>query len=141
MSSIGNGTEGLGEAVDAFYSALLAMFGGDAAPMKAAWWHDDDVSYMGPGGDHRVGWDEIASEWDRQASLDLGGQVTPERRHLLTGEDLAVFTCVETGANLVDGRTAAPVSIRASTVLRKRDGVWKVVAHQSDRLDHVAITS
>jgi ketosteroid isomerase-like protein len=140
MSSTGNGPEGLGEAVDAFYSALLAMFGGDATPMKAAWWHDDDVSYMGPGGDHRIGWGEVASEWDRQASLGLGGQVTPERRHWMVGEDLAVFTCVEAGANLVDGRPA-PVSIRASTVLRRRNGIWKVVAHQSDRLDHVAITS
>jgi ketosteroid isomerase-like protein len=58
----------------------------------------------------------------------------------MQGEDLAVFTCVETGANVVDG-TPVPVSIRASTVLRKRNGSWKVVAHQSDRLDHVAITS
>ena len=140
MSSNMNGPEGLGEAVDAFYSGLLAMFGGDATPMKAAWWHDDDVFYMGPGGDHRVGWDDVSSEWDRQASLDLGGQVTPERHHVMHGEDFAVFTCVETGANLVDGQTV-PVAVRASTELRRRDGVWKVVAHQSDRLDHVAMTS
>ncbi|MDA1025130.1 MAG: nuclear transport factor 2 family protein [Planctomycetota bacterium] len=140
MSLIECGPEGLEEAVDAFYAGLLAMFGGDAAPMKAAWWHDADVSYMGPGGDHRIGWDEVAAECERQAGLHLGGQVSPERRHVMQGEDLAVFTCVETGANVVDG-TPAPVSIRASTVLRKRNGSWKVVAHQSDRLDHVAITS
>ena len=42
-----------------FYSALNAMFAGDLAPMKKVWSHADDVTYMGPSGGFRVGWDQV----------------------------------------------------------------------------------
>ena len=42
-----------------FYAALNRLFTGDMAPMEALWSHRKDVTYMGPGGGFRVGWDEI----------------------------------------------------------------------------------
>ncbi|MGA0286477.1 MAG: YybH family protein [Phycisphaerales bacterium] len=124
------------EATDEFYSALQAMFRGDAQPMKNAWWHDDEAVYMGPGGDYRIGWGDIAKEWDRQASKNLGGKVDPTRLHFVEGGDFALLTCMETGTNEVDGRTTT-VSLRTSTVFLKRDGVWKAISHQSDTLPYL----
>lgn len=124
------------EATDTFYSALQAMFRGDSAPMKAAWWHDADTSYMGPGGDYVIGWDDISKEWDRQAALKLGGSVSPTRLHVVIGDDLAAINCIEVGSNEVDGKKTT-VSIRSSTLFRRKGDVWKTIAHQTDMLGYV----
>lgn len=130
------GAATVGEAVEEFYAALQALFRGDAAPMMAAWWHDNDVTYMGPGGNYLTGWKDIAAEWELQASRKLGGEVLPEQLHAVQGEDLAMITCVEKGTNIVDGKPAT-VSIRSSTAFRKRDGVWKAISHQTDKLPYL----
>ncbi|MFZ9933069.1 MAG: YybH family protein [Chthoniobacterales bacterium] len=91
---------------------------------------------MGPGGNYLIGWNDIAAEWELQASHKLGGEVLPEQLHAVQGEDLALITCIGEGANMVDGKEAK-VSIRSSTVFRKRDGVWKAISHQTDKLPYL----
>jgi ketosteroid isomerase-like protein len=130
------GSQTVTEATDEFYGALQAVFRGDAAPMKAAWWQDDEIAYMGPGGDYLIGWNDIEKEWDLQASRKLGGKVEPSRLHTIEGDDFAMITCVEVGSNVVNGKSAT-VSIRSSTVFRKRNGVWKAVSHQTDKLPYL----
>lgn len=132
-----NGARTPQEATDEFYAALQAIFRGDAEPMKDAWWHDDEAVYMGPGGDYRTGWSDIAREWDRQASRNLGGRVEPTRLHFVDGGDFALLACMETGTNEVDGRTTT-VSLRTSTLFLRRNGVWKAISHQSDTLPYLA---
>ncbi|MCX7057486.1 MAG: hypothetical protein NTZ79_09905 [Proteobacteria bacterium] len=46
------------------------------------------------------------------------------------------LACIESGENTVNGKTES-VSIRSSTVFRKEGGAWKVIAHQTDRLDYM----
>lgn len=123
-------------ATDGFYAALQAMFKGDATPMKDAWWHDDEVTYMGPGGDYLVGWADIEKEWDLQASRTLGGKVEPKDLNTIEVGDMALINCVEVGTNVVDGKEAT-VSIRSSTVFRRHHGMWKVIAHQTDKLPYL----
>ncbi|MCW5715629.1 MAG: nuclear transport factor 2 family protein [Bauldia sp.] len=127
------GRQDVGDAADRFYAALNRLFAGDAQPMKDAWSHADDITYMGPSGLYLVGWQQIEQEWDAQAAALLGGRVTPQNLHVVVGADLAVITCVEAGENVVDGRTET-VRIRSSTVFRKEVGGWKVIGHQTDLL-------
>ncbi|MSR09363.1 MAG: DUF4440 domain-containing protein [Gammaproteobacteria bacterium] len=94
-------------AVDNFYAALNVMFTGDGKPVKDAWSHADDVTYMGPGGDYLIGWKQVEKEWDKQAAAKLGGKVEP-------------------------------VKLRSSTIFRKENAAWKVVAHQTDLLGYMS---
>lgn len=125
------------DAVRHFYDALNIAFTGDARPMKDAWSHSDDITYMGPNGLYLIGWGLIEQEWNAQAAALLGGRVTPENLHIVVGADLAVVTCVEVGENVVDGHTET-VRIRSSTVFRKEAEGWKVIGHQTDLLGYMS---
>ena len=60
-------------AQERFYTALNALFGGDAGPMEDVWSHADDVTYMGPGGGMQVGWPAVSANWKcrrRRSSAD-----------------------------------------------------------------------
>jgi hypothetical protein len=41
------------------HEALNAILAGDVAPMAAVWSHGDDVTYMGPDGAIRIGWNQV----------------------------------------------------------------------------------
>lgn len=116
-----------------FYEALNKLFTGDAGPMKDAWSHAKDVTYMGPGGGFQVGWDKVEPVWDAVAAMKLGGKINPQQVHVTASPTLAVVCCYEKGENIVDGKPQ-PVQIRASTVFRKENGKWKVIGHQTDLL-------
>ena len=60
-----------------FYVALNAMFTGDVEPMTEVWSHADAVTYRGPTGGVRRGWEEVRADWQRQADLQLGGRIEP----------------------------------------------------------------
>lgn len=120
-------------AVSGFYAALNVLFTGDAQPMKDAWSHKDDITYMGPDGLYLVGWPKIESMWDSVGALKLGGRVNPIQLNTVIGADMALITCLESGENEVEGKAEA-VGIRSSTVFRKEGPAWKVIAHQTDLL-------
>ena len=121
---------------DNFYEALNILFTGNSQPMKDAWSHDADVTYMGPDGLYLSGWEKIAQMWDSVSAIRLGGRVNPKQLQTVIGNDMALITCVENGENEIDGKAEA-VSIRSSTVFHKRNGVWKVIAHQTDLLKYL----
>ena len=123
-------------ATDNFYSALNNLFTGNGQPMKDAWSHADDVTYMGPDGLYLIGWGKIERMWNSVTALKLGGRVNPQQLHTIIGTDMALINCVEIGENEIDGK-AETVSIRSSTVFCKRDGAWKVIAHQTDLLGYM----
>jgi len=123
-------------AIDHFYSALNTLFTGNGQAMKDAWSHADDVTYMGPDGLYLTGWGNIEKMWNSVAAQKLGGRVMPQKMHTVIGSDMALVNCVEVGENKVNGKTET-VSIRSSTVLSKRDGTWKVIAHQTDLLGYM----
>jgi len=114
-----------------FYAALNSMFTGDVAPMIETWSHADDVTYMGPGGGMKVGWDQVQATWESQAALKLGGKIVPAEMRITVGDDLAVTQNYEKGANTIDGKPVS-VSIRATNVFRKENGKWKMIGHHTD---------
>jgi ketosteroid isomerase-like protein len=89
---------------------------------------------MGPGGDFQIGWGEVLSSWEEQASMKLGGEVSPEGLRITVGRDLAVTHGFEKGENIDAEGRPQKVSIRATSLFRKRDGKWKMIGHHSDLL-------
>jgi ketosteroid isomerase-like protein len=120
-------------AVDQFYKALNILFTGDSRPMQEVWSHADDVVYMGPDALYLIGWAKISEMWVKTADMKLGGNVMPRDLHTIIGSDISMVTCVESGENEVQGN-AQLVGIRSSTVFRKENSKWMVIAHQTDLL-------
>lgn len=120
-------------ATNNFYAALNLLFTGDNQPMQIVWSHADDVVYMGPDGLYLVGWADIAKMWSNVAKMKLGGTVIPINSHTIIGSDISIFTCIESGENEIHGKSES-VGIRSSTIFRKENNAWMVIAHQTDLL-------
>lgn len=129
--------EAVKAAVAQFYAALNAMFTGDLEPMKAVWSHADDVTYMGPGGGFRIGWQQVLTDWEKQAAMNLGGKVEPEQVHITAGKELAVVNNFEKGENVDAEGKPVTVSIRATNLFRKEEGKWKMIGHHTDLLPYI----
>ncbi len=130
-------TAAVKQAANGFYAALNVMFTGDLGPMAAVWSHGDDVTYLGPGGDFRLGWDDVLASWQEQADMKLGGRVEPHDMMVRAGSELALVQNREIGENdHAQGRRRS-VSIRATHVFRKENGVWKMITHHADRLSYI----
>ena len=125
---------GVNEAVTQFYVALNAMFTGDLIPMKKIWSHANDVTYLGPTGGYRIGWNQVLADWEAQAAMKLGGKVTPENIRMTIGRDLAVVSNYEIGENSGPDGKPQKVRIRATNLFRKEDGKWKMIGHHTDLL-------
>ena len=129
----GSDEAGVTAAVKGFYTALNAMFVGDMAPMDAVWSHADDVTYMGPFGDYRLGWADVRASWLEQTAMKLGGDVEPEDIRLNVGADIAIAHNLEIGHVFPEGHDE-PVHLRATNMFRKEGGQWKMIGHHADRL-------
>ncbi len=125
------------EAAKGFYAALTVLFAGDVGAMEEVWSHRDDVTYMGPYGDYRVGWVQVRESWVEQAAMKLGGKVEAEEIEINAGSDLAIVHNREVGHVFPDGHDEA-VFLRATNLFRKEDGRWKMIGHHADRLSSVA---
>jgi len=122
------------EATDKFYVALNSMFKGDLHLMKEVWSHADDVTYMGPGGGIKVGWDQVLASWEAQAAMKLGGAVNAEDMRFTAGNEIAVSSNYSKGENIDAEGKPQTVSIRATNIFRKEDGKWKMIGHHTDLL-------
>ncbi|HEY1784228.1 MAG TPA: nuclear transport factor 2 family protein [Pirellulales bacterium] len=127
-------TQAVERATQQFYASLNALFTGDAAPMQDIWSHADDVTYMGPVGGFQVGWQQVSNRWEEQAALHLGGQIEPTEIRIVVGDALASVQCLEVGNNLDADGELERVSIRATSLFRKENGQWKMIAHHTDLL-------
>jgi len=121
-----------------FYAALNKMFTGDLDQMKEVWSHADDVTYMGPTGGFKVGWDQVLKDWEAQAALKLGGKVEPAEMRITVGKDIAVTSNYEKGENTNAKGETQKLSIRATNTFRKEDGKWKMIGHHTDILPYLA---
>lgn len=122
------------QAVQGFYDALAVIFKGETAAMEALWSHADDVTYMGPGGGYREGWGQVLEDWKSQAVLKMGGEVVPENIRVSVGRDIAIAHNYEIGHVAGPSGEDETVSLRATNLFRKEDGVWKMIGHHADLL-------
>jgi len=115
-----------------FYTALNALFEGDATPMGEVWSHSEDVSYMGPGGGMKSGWEEISAHWKAQSSRNLGGEIRSASEKAILGSRLAIVYAQEEGSHMDADGQEQTFSLRATNVFRKEDGQWKMIGHHTD---------
>ena len=121
------------DAVDQFYEALNALIKGDIEPMKEVWLHDDFVTYLDPYGMYLVGWDKVLESWQKQADMNIGGSVRPEKLQVIQDGNMAVAHNYEIGSTEVEGKEKQ-LFIRVTNVFLKRDGKWKMISHHTDKM-------
>jgi ketosteroid isomerase-like protein len=121
-----------------FYAALNRLFVGDLAAMMNVWSHASDISYMGPTGQFEQGWEAVRKDWEGQAAMKLGGKVDPSEVHVIANQNLAVISCYEVGENTNAAGKVEKLKLRATSIFRKEDGLWKMVGHQTDKLPYLA---
>ncbi len=122
------------QAVSQFYVALNEMFKGNVEPIKEVWSHAGDVTYMGPTGGIKIGWQQVLADWETQAAMKLGGTVKPENMTITVGNNLAFTINYEKGSNVDSEGKPIEISIRATNTFRKEDGKWKMIGHHTDLL-------
>jgi ketosteroid isomerase-like protein len=132
-----NNTAAVRAASNQFYAALSQLFTGDMAPMEALWSHRKDVTYMGPAGGFRVGWDAVRKDLASQAAMKLGGSIKPTQVKITAGSDLATVSNMEVGSVTIQGKKKA-ISLRATSIYRKENGQWKMIGHHTDLIPRMA---
>lgn len=123
----------LPEASDAFYAAANRMLAGDATAFEPIWSKADDVSHLGPTGERRTGRQAVMEGFARESRMGFQGTLTVEERQFVETPEMGFVVCSERTSGMTrDGQPIA-TDIRATTILRREDGHWRVVHHHTDR--------
>jgi ketosteroid isomerase-like protein len=117
-----------------WYVVLNAMLNGNPEPFAAIYSHADDVTYMGAEGGMRIGWAATYADWKAQAAKSLGGSVEPVAMHIVVGRDWALCYVNTNGTVKMQDGSIRDTSARESSVFRKENGAWKMIAHHADKL-------
>lgn len=121
-------------AVEQWFVVLNAMLNGDPKPFADLYSHADDVTYMGAEGTYRTGWEATHADWQAQAQKSNGGTVEGADIHVVVGGNLAVAAHYTTGTVKQPNGKTAKTAVRETSVFRKEDGQWRMIAHHADGL-------
>ena len=129
--------------VDAFLSSVLpqvkgeveGIHSGNVAPRMALWSHQEPVTVFGAAATWR-GWNEIETG-SRRLAANFHGSESCEYEVLAAGVsgDLGYVAGIEHSVAAVGDADPAPFALRVTTVLRREDGLWKIVHRHADPYD------
>jgi ketosteroid isomerase-like protein len=124
----------LSKVVPALKEGVAALHDGDLAPWMALWSRKEPVTLFGAALTAR-GWADIEPAF-RWLATNFSGSHSLEYEAVAGGAsgDLGYVVAIERSAATVGGQ-AATYALRVTTVLRREDGLWKVVHRHGDRYD------
>jgi ketosteroid isomerase-like protein len=123
---------GFDEALEQVKKALAAMASGDPQPYIDCWPESEDVTLFGAWGPIEKGHRQLVETFRWVGSRFKGGQLVPEYSVVFASGDLAYTVGFERGEVAVDDGPSRPMTIRVTHVLRRIDGVWRVVHRHAD---------
>lgn len=115
-----------------FYEALNRLIHGDPSTMVEAWHHSEQATTVHPMGTWVHGWEQIWASWQELAQAQLGGSVQPLDLKVFIYGDFAYTTGIEDVVIAVGGRELR-WQANVTNAFQRRDGVWKMVHHHSDK--------
>jgi ketosteroid isomerase-like protein len=121
----------LAEVLEAYVSAEAAVHNGDPAPRSALWSHAAPLTLFGAART-RVGWEEVHEAFQWLGSL-YSDCVSYEHEVVAAGAsgDLAYLVALEHNTTSLSG-IPTTYTLRATTVFRREDGVWRIVHRHGD---------
>lgn len=126
----------LRNAVDQWFVVLNAMLNGDPKPFADLYSHADDVTYMGAEGTYRTGWEATYADWKAQAEKSTGGNVHGVDIHLVISGDMASAQHYTRGKVRQPDGQMNDTNVRETSVFRKENGRWKMIAHHADAIPY-----
>jgi ketosteroid isomerase-like protein len=123
-------------ALAALRAALAVLTTGDPGPMKALYSHRDDATGFFGWGSYVRGWPELDPRWDWAAAQFVSSSpIRYEELAATASGDLAYVVWLEHSTVQFTGASeAVEVTLRATHVLRREDGVWRLVHRHADAL-------
>ena len=124
----------LSTVVPALKEEVTALHDGDLAPWMALWSRKEPVTLFGAALTAR-GWADIEPAF-RWLATNFSGSHSLEYEVVAGGAsgDLGYVVAIEHSTATVNGDPAT-YALRVTTVLRREDGVWKVVHRHGDPYD------
>lgn len=120
------------EMVIQFYDAINSMLNGDPKPLEKIYSHAEDVTYMPAEGGFCLGWSNVYADWKKQAEKSLGGKTVPADIQITLGNGMACTHSFSKGKIKNPQGDMQEIFIRESSVFRKENGKWKMIAHHAD---------
>ena len=107
---------------------------GNPGPAKKLFSRREDVTLGNPFGPFARGWKQVEETMERAASHYRDGQASGfETVAKHAGTDLGYIVEVERYRAKIGGRPdLASVALRVTSILRREDGVWKIVHRHAD---------
>ena len=115
---------------------LASMAKGDAGPSTALWSRRDDAVLANPLGPPIVGFELIAAETERVASLFVGGEPPMiEEVARWTSDDLGYVVAIEhSQAQRADSNELVSIDLRVTTIFRREGDGWRLCVRHADRV-------
>ena len=135
MSTSTGDRSAIADIVARMNAATEGILNGDGRGWKDLVSEQDDVTLLGAYGGHATGRDEVARRFDYVASTYTGGAGATWRENIAcwVSDDWACVVDVEHHrANLDGGTDPVDFSYRATHLLRREEGTWKVVLRHAD---------
>ena len=114
--------------------AERALVHGDPTARMSLWSRRDPVSLFGAGtGEVRTGWAQLRRifEWVASTFSDVS-DFRFDVEVVEVSADLAYTVGYERFNGSIDGRPAAPITVRVTHVYRREEGEWKIVHRHAD---------
>ena len=107
---------------------------GNPEPAKKLFSHRDDVTLGNPFGPFARGWKQVAETMERAASQYRDGQASGfDTVAKYVAPELGYLIEVERYRAKIGGRSDnSSVALRVTSILRREDGVWKIVHRHAD---------
>jgi ketosteroid isomerase-like protein len=109
------------------------MGAGRPEPIKALWWHTDDVVIMAGFGGYEGGWEQVSARLDWASKGIAATDRSEENIMTVVGENLAYTVDLEHMTRHVGGQSR-PYTLRCTQAYRLEDGGWKIVLRRTDEL-------
>jgi ketosteroid isomerase-like protein len=126
--------EDFDQAVEKYHLALGEFMKGNPHPAMKLYSQRDEVTLGNPFGPFAYGWKQVVETMERAASNYREGEATSfENIAKCVTPDLAYLVEVERLRSKVGGRgDVTPLALRATSVFRPEDGLWKIVHRHAD---------
>jgi ketosteroid isomerase-like protein len=122
------------ERMEQFHPAQNEFLKGNPEPAKKLMSRRDDVTLANPYGPPVRGWEQVAKTVEHASSLRRDGELlSVEVITRYATNNLAYVVEIERARAKIGGREdITPYALRATMILRREDGVWRIAHRHAD---------
>jgi ketosteroid isomerase-like protein len=120
--------------IEQFTLAEGELMKGNPEPVKKCYSQQQDVTLGDPFGPFVRGWEQVAAAIDDAASHFRDGEMVEAEtlKSYVTPEFACLVTVERAKAKVGEHGAVTPINVRATTLVARQDGEWKIVHRHMD---------